>query len=115
MAVDTGLSPVRSVTDKRRQRLAARVREHGIEGVLEAITRIGASGFCHGKGARSGWRADFDFLLQEQSLTRALEGRYDDREEDVAFINPFLQTLYDDYRAADRQPESDLPLLGATT
>jgi hypothetical protein len=78
MARDTGLSPIRGLTKDRIARLNQRLAEHGIGGVIEAVGRIGRSRFCHGGGER-GWHADFDFLLQPQSLTRTLEGRYDDR------------------------------------
>lgn len=80
MTLDRGLQPARSLTDRRRARLRERLREHGLATILEAIDRIGASAFCRGANNRR-WKADFDFLIQSESLTRALEGRYDDRPE----------------------------------
>jgi hypothetical protein len=44
----------------------------------EVITRISKSDFCNGKG-NTGWRADFDFLLQPDTHHKALEGKYDNR------------------------------------
>lgn len=78
MAEETGLAKVRSLTKSRRQHLRSRLDEHGLGGVLEAIGKIAASPFCHGDGSR-GWKADFDFLLQPKSMSRALEGFYDRR------------------------------------
>lgn len=78
MAARSDLAAVRAVTEKRKARIRERVKQFGRAGVLEAIERIGASAFCTGANDR-GWKADFDFLLQESSLGRALEGRYDNR------------------------------------
>jgi hypothetical protein len=78
MAERSGLPPVVLLTPQRRRDLAERVAEHGVDGILDAIGRIGASSFCRGGGQR-GWKADFDFLLDPATLTRAREGRYDDR------------------------------------
>jgi hypothetical protein len=77
MATEAGLSTITAVTAGRRRRLAERLREHGVEGVEDAIAAIGASAFCRGNGPR-GWKADFDFLLQADSLARAREGKYAD-------------------------------------
>jgi hypothetical protein len=77
MAARTGLSKIRLMSAARCRSLRARIEEAGIDGVLEAVSRIGASDFCLGR--TNGWRADFDFLLQPSSLARILEGRYDNR------------------------------------
>lgn len=52
--------------------------------------RIAASRFLNGGGSR-GWKADWDWILEEEHLERIVEGRYDDgargrpkgREEDL--------------------------------
>ncbi|KKL86564.1 hypothetical protein LCGC14_1943480 [marine sediment metagenome] len=44
----------------------------------EALDKIEISGHCLGNNDR-GWVANFDFLLQPSSLTKLLEGNYDDR------------------------------------
>jgi hypothetical protein len=77
MARDTGLSEVVSLDSNRASRLKQRLREHGAGEIVRAIGRIGRSSFCHGGGPR-GWSANFDFLLKPGSLTRALDGVYDD-------------------------------------
>jgi hypothetical protein len=84
MASRVELSTIRTMTPRRRRNLAARLREHGLDGVMEGIERIGASRFCTGDNDR-GWKATFDFLLQDHSLTGAREGKYDDR---TAGFNP---------------------------
>lgn len=44
----------------------------------DGIDRIAKSAFLQGEGG-SGWRADFDWFLKPDSLTKVLEGKYDDR------------------------------------
>lgn len=83
MASGAGLAAVRSVSGARRRNLEARIREHGLPVVLEAIGKIGRSAFCRGENDR-GWRADFDFLCQPKSFVALLEGKYDDRPKQQA-------------------------------
>lgn len=64
----------------RRASLKRRLKEcGGLEGWAEALRKLEASSHCRGNNDR-GWRADLDFLLQAQSFTRLMEGRYDDRK-----------------------------------
>lgn len=75
MAQRSGLAVPRAITPARRQRIAARLREHGLPTWTEAVNRIEASNFCRGQNDR-GWRADLDFLLQDKSFVSLLEGKY---------------------------------------
>ena len=63
-------------TDKRRIRLKARIREHGLEAWGTVLRKARASSFCTGS---TGWVADFDFLTSPDGFIRTLEGKYDDR------------------------------------
>ncbi|WP_146198926.1 DNA replication protein [Falsochrobactrum shanghaiense] len=74
-----GLPSVRVLTETRKRKLAATVRQHGLSVWLEALAKIEASSFCTGGNDR-GWRADLDFLLQPSSFAAILEGRYDNRQ-----------------------------------
>jgi hypothetical protein len=85
MARATELSTVRDLTGQRRKHLRARLAEHGVEGVLTAISEIGVSSYCHGRNQR-GWKAHFDFMLQETSCNRAIEGFYRDRADPVLTV-----------------------------
>jgi hypothetical protein len=78
MASLAKLPKVVGLSDDRKQQLAARLEEHGLEGVLQAVTAIGDSAFCRGKNDR-GWVASFDFLIQAKSCLKAIEGCYDNR------------------------------------
>lgn len=73
------LAKVRVSTASRTAKIAKRLKAcPDLTLWQEAIERIAASRWCRGENP-NGWRATFDFLLQEQTLARALEGVYDDR------------------------------------
>jgi hypothetical protein len=76
------LARVRSMTSNRKTALRARLKEHRLEELQEAIVRLGASSFCLGGGAQ-GWVADLDWLLRPGSVAKVLEGKYDDRGASV--------------------------------
>jgi hypothetical protein len=76
MARTTGLAPARAQSPQRQRDLTKRLATYGLAEVLEAIDRVGRSAFCHGSGPR-GWRADFPWLLQTDSVERTNAGRYD--------------------------------------
>jgi hypothetical protein len=80
MAGKAGLAQVRLLTDARRKKLRATLQRLGSRDAWrEVIDGIYDSEFCRGRNDR-GWRADFDFALQEKSLPRILEGFYDQKE-----------------------------------
>lgn len=75
------LPAAEKLTDTRRKRLEARLRDVGPEGWLRALAAIERSRFCRGmarprsQGDRP-FRADLDFVLQARSFQRLLEGSY---------------------------------------
>lgn len=75
MAAENDLPKVILMTPARRRSLAARVAEVGWDSMQRAIGIVAGSAFCRGAND-TGWRADFDFILQPKSLIRLLEGRY---------------------------------------
>jgi len=69
------LAKVQRLTDKRLRALKARLAEcGGIEGWKAALARVAESPFL--LGMEKDWRADFDFLLQQSSFTKLMEGGY---------------------------------------
>jgi len=79
MAAQYGLPKCSALTDKRKPVLQKRLTEPlWIENWRPALERISKSSFCLGHG-ESGWRADFDFFIRPDSVTKAMEGKYDDR------------------------------------
>lgn len=77
-AAKAGLPKVRILSEARRKKLAARLKEAGgIDGWREAIGKLVASDFLTGKV--KDWKADFGFVLQQESFARLVEGGYDNR------------------------------------
>lgn len=74
-----GVHHVRQVTTARRKTLQTRLRDPTWAGAWrDAIQRVSSSSFCRGQGS-TGWVADFDWFLRPDTVTRLLEGKYDDR------------------------------------
>jgi hypothetical protein len=61
---------------------ARRTDSYWVENFEAAVDRLCASNFAAGSNDR-GWKADFDFVLQPESITRTMEGRYDDRKPKI--------------------------------
>jgi biotin operon repressor len=78
LADELSLPRVQRITETRRRRLAQRLREcGGLDGWSVALAKIRGSPLCRGEIGK--WRADFDFVLQESSFVKLMEGKYDDR------------------------------------
>lgn len=80
-AICTSLPKVVRLTDKRRR--AVRLiysKGYTPEQLDEAFRRAQASSFCTGQNDRH-WKADFDWLLNENNLVKVLEGKYDNPAE----------------------------------
>lgn len=76
LADDCDLPKVGKLTDSRKRRLQARIRQYPeVESWRAAFGTIRRSPFLQGNNAR-GWKADFDFLLQDKSFTKLVEGSY---------------------------------------
>jgi hypothetical protein len=75
LAAKHGLSAIVKMTDARTTSLKARVDEHGVNTILEAMRTIPNSRFLMGKTG-NGWKANFDWLLQPSSCTKLIEGQY---------------------------------------
>ena len=75
-AKTTGLLVAQKLTPGRRSKIKARLKEcGGLNGWDAALEKLAASDFC--TGAKTDWRADLDFLIQESSFIKLMEGRYD--------------------------------------
>lgn len=78
LADELSLPKVQRMTETRRRRLVQRLREcGGLDGWAAALAKIRGSPLCRGEVGK--WRADFDFVLQESSFVKLMEGKYDDR------------------------------------
>jgi hypothetical protein len=76
LAVECDLSRVQVLTDTRKRSLAQRLEEcGGIEGWRVALGKVRSNPFLRGKN-KQGWKASFDFLLQQSSFTKLMEDGY---------------------------------------
>jgi hypothetical protein len=89
------LRKCRIVSAPRRRQLLLRLKEAGgINGWAHALQQVEASEFLRGGGS-SGWRADFDFMLQAKSFAKVMEGSYarmhsDQKESKYHFLTEML-------------------------
>ena len=83
-----GLNKLINIKNKRLKSLKARVKEYGIEKVMEAIDNINQSDFLKGKNDR-GWQIDFDWLIKPNNFIKVLENKYKSNE-------PVIQTNKND-------------------
>lgn len=76
LASEINLPSVQKMTASRKQKLAARLKDcGGLAGWDAALAKIRGSPFC--RGDPGPWKADFDFVLQESSFVKLMEGKYD--------------------------------------
>ena len=76
VASRAGLPKCQKLSARRTARLKKRLDEvDGIDGWRAALEKVEASDFCCGRV--NGWKANFDFMLQESSFTKLMEGNYD--------------------------------------
>jgi len=68
------------LSDKRRDTIRARIREHGKDTFFEMIDKAADSTFLKG-GSKRGFKASFDWLINPTNFAKVLEGNYEDRTE----------------------------------
>lgn len=79
-AQENDLSVPAKLTSARKSKLQARLNDcGGIEGWTYAIGKLKASSFC--MGLKTDFKASLDFMLQESSFTKLMEGNYDDKDK----------------------------------
>ena len=76
----TGWPKVQKITAKRRAAIRARLKDvGGLDGWRMALEKAAASPMLCGANSR-GWIANFDFLTNQSSFTKLMEGNYDQRK-----------------------------------
>lgn len=78
------LPEVRILSDKRKRSINALLKSFSIEEIIEGFKKAEASDFCKGK---TGWRADFEFLVNKNNMVKVLEGKYDNRNQEQGFMD----------------------------
>lgn len=83
-AARNGWAEAQKVTPARRSAMKARLADcGGIEGWRAALERAEASDFVNGRTSHA-FRCHIDFLLQQSSFTKLMEGTYDNRNQGVS-------------------------------
>ncbi|WP_407483456.1 hypothetical protein [Elizabethkingia anophelis] len=72
------LPKVQLVNDTRKKAIKARIKDVGIEKVMEVIRMTSESSFLIGQNDRN-WSADFDWIMKPTNFTKILEGNYRNR------------------------------------
>lgn len=87
---DYGIKPVKKLTSgtNRYDSLVARIRQYGVDEVLNAIEKIRHSKFLQGKsGGKRQWTIKFDWFVLPNNFPKVLEGNYDDEEVNTVADN----------------------------
>lgn len=74
------LSTIKSIQNTRLKLLNARIKDYGIDGVLQAINYIKESSFLKGQNNKN-WTITFDWLIKPSNFIKVLEGNYTDKED----------------------------------
>lgn len=97
---ETGLKQIERITpeSKRGEMTRKRIRDYGLEKVLEAISKVKASKFLCGDNEK-GWAATYDWFILPSNFQKVLEGNYDSRlqKEGTETSNVFLKILEEEY------------------
>ena len=73
---------VRSISEKRKKAIQARLRVHGIDTIKEVFEKAEASDFLKGKNNKN-WSADFDWIMTDGNFSKILDGKYDNRGDKI--------------------------------
>lgn len=81
VAKDLGLPAVTKMTKARKSKVEKRIEDAGgLDGWKSVVDKLRESRLCQGQNSR-GWKASFDFLLQESSFLKLMEGNYDGNKQ----------------------------------
>lgn len=75
---EVDLPKVKSITDKRKGAINARIKEHGKEAVIQVVENVSKSDFLQGKVGK--WNnCNFDWSFKPTNFAKILEGNYDNK------------------------------------
>lgn len=78
LAKKIGLPIALKLTKPRKDKIKSRLEDcGGIDGWAVALQKLEESDFCRGS---TGWQASLDFLLQQSSLLKLIEGNYENKK-----------------------------------
>ena len=71
------LPRVTALTEKRKKLINDRLKQYSMVEIEEVFLLAEASDFL--KGVKGGWKANFDWLLNENNFIKVLEGNYNNK------------------------------------
>lgn len=74
-----GIQPIARMTARRTQMLKARIREYGMDKVMQALENVRNSDFLLGK--KKDFIIDFEWFVKPNNFLKILENRYHNRED----------------------------------
>ncbi len=74
LAEELGLSKIKMLTEKRKQKLDRLLKKYSTEEIMEAMEKIKESDFLQGK--TSNWQMTFDDFIEERKFIKLLEDGY---------------------------------------
>ncbi len=76
-----GIASISKITPKtnREQMLKKRIKDYGVDAILQAINNIRNSDFLQGKG-KHGFIITFDWFIRPNNFPKVLEGNYDNQK-----------------------------------
>lgn len=89
-----------SADTERGRKLKARIRDYGIDAVLQAIENVKNSDFLLGRTGKGTFQITFDWFVGPTNFQKVLEGNYNgthSQQSKQASSNPFLDMLEDEY------------------
>lgn len=100
-SICVNLSSIKKITDSRKRVINARIKEYGLETVLEVFNLVNKSSFLNGNSER-GWKADFDWIMKPSNFTKILEGNYNNKEKQQE-NKKYENTNFDDIPIFDNE------------
>lgn len=91
-----GLKP----NTERYKMLTSRIKEYGIDSVIEAVHKVGESDFLR-RGSDKGWQIDFGWFVRPNNFPKVLEGKYDNKDKPTASYISTPRDQWDSYMWSD--------------
>ncbi len=98
-SICVSLNPVQTLTQRRIEAVNAILRTSSMEQLERLFRQAEATPFLKGDNRRR-WKADFDWLVDENSMTRVFEGKYNNDDSDTTIGTANTYALDDFFRAA---------------
>ena len=76
--------------------LKARIKDYGVDGVLNAIENVRKSEFLNGNNSK-GWLITFEWFVKPNNFTKVLEGNYDSLQKETQTKKPGKVVTAADY------------------